>query len=150
MSPLYGVLLGAAVFNIAAFTWALKGFFRTPDGGTPPGMKRIQAAGLVTTLANIAALLSPRELPLALPLVAGALSNLGDFFRAKGDYVAAEPLFREALEMRRSCLGNDQQEQLRAEARNLEFPHRVGFNPLPMLMSPCAGAALRGAGRRMP
>ena len=41
------------------------------------------------------------------PQTAISLSNLATHLRDKGDYAAAEPLFREALAMRRRLLGNE-------------------------------------------
>ena len=39
------------------------------------------------------------------PDYAVSLNNLADLYRAKGDYAAAEPLYRQAMEIRRAALG---------------------------------------------
>ena len=40
-------------------------------------------------------------------LIAGSLRNLAGLLQKKGDYEQAEPLYRQAWEMRKKTLGND-------------------------------------------
>ena len=53
------------------------------------------------------------------PDVAVGLNNLGRLLHAKGDLKAAEPLYREALEMRRRLAGDEPHPQVARSANNL-------------------------------
>ncbi len=61
MNFLQIVVFVAFAACIASFGWALKGFFRSVEK-TPPGLRLIQIAGLVFTLAHGFALVQAREM----------------------------------------------------------------------------------------